>query len=93
MKQEMEHMQKRLDVLIAVADQTFTQEREELHVKFQELRERRHQLRNLTDFYKRRLLLDNPGIISNRFKGALEEMKESAREHLKDYCHKKDQNG
>ena len=66
---------------------------EELHVKFQELRERRHQLRNLTDFYKRRLLLDNPGIISNRFKGALEEMKESAREHLKDYCHKKDQNG
>ena len=92
-KEEMAHMQKRLDVLIAVADQTFTQEREELHVKFQELRERRHQLRNLTDFYKRRLLLDNPGIISNRFKGALEEMKESAREHLKDYCHKKDQNG
>lgn len=87
-KREMERMQKRLDVLIAVADQALAQEREELHGKFRMLHERRQELKNL-NFYKRRLLLDNPGMISARFRGAMEELKESARgymrEHVKEY--------
>lgn len=84
-KAEMEHMQKRMDVLIAVADQTLNQEREELHKKFRLLHERRRQLGNLSDFYRRRLLLDNPGMISSRFKGAMEELKTSAREYVKEH--------
>ena len=78
-------MQKRMDVLIAVADQTLNQEREELHKKFRLLHERRRQLGNLSDFYRRRLLLDNPGMISSRFKGAMEELKTSAREYVKEH--------
>lgn len=84
-KEEMEHMQKRMDVLIAVADQTLNQEREELHRKFRLLNERRRQLGNLSDFYRRRLLLDNPGMISSRFKGAMEDLKASAREYVKEH--------
>ena len=81
-KKEMERMQKRLDVLIAVADQALAQEREELHGKFRALHERHRQLRSL-NFYKRRLLLDNPGMISARFRESMEELKEAARDHMR----------
>lgn len=84
-KQEMERMQKRLDVLIAVADQALIEEREELHEKFRILRDRRAQLKSQHDYYKRRLLRDNPGMISRKFKDALEELKEAAGEHVREY--------
>ena len=84
-KQEMERMKKRIDVLIAVTDQALIDEREELHEKFRILRDRRTQLKNLHDYYKRRLLLDNPDMISRKFKDALEELKEAAGEHVREY--------
>lgn len=80
-RREMERMQKRLDVVIAVADQALEEERQELRMKFHVMRERRRQLKNLSDFYRRRLLLDNPGMISAKFREALEELKEAAKEH------------
>jgi len=88
-KREMERMQKRLDVLIAVADQALVEEREELRIKFRILRDRQLQLRSLRDFYKRQLLLGNPGMISARFKGALEELKMAARDHMREYRERK----
>lgn len=84
-RREMEHMQKRLDVLIAVADQAVEEEQRELHMKFQAVHDRYRQLKSLRSFYKRQLLLDNPGMISARFRVALEELKEAAEEHVKDY--------
>ncbi len=78
---EMERMQKRLDVLIAIADQAVEEEREELRMKFGILRDRREQLKNTSDYYRRRLLLDNPGMISSKFRDTLEELKEAVREH------------
>ncbi len=80
-KREMERMQKRLDVLIAVADQALMEEREELHGKFRALHERHRQLSTL-NFYKRRLLLDNPGMISARFRESMEELKEAAKGYI-----------
>ena len=84
-KQEMERLQKRMDVLIAVAGQAASEERHELHMKFRVMHDRRRQLKLLHDFYKRQLLLDNPGMISARFKNALEELKEAAKAHEKEY--------
>lgn len=78
---EMERLQRRLDVVIAVADQVLLEEKEELRMKFHILRDRRLQLQSQADFYRRRLLRDNPGMISKRFKGALEDLKEAAKEH------------
>ena len=75
------YMQRRLDVVIAVADQALLEEKEELRMKFHILRDRRLQLQSQADFYRRRLLRDNPGMISKRFKGALEDLKEAAKEH------------
>lgn len=83
-KEEMERLQKRLDVLIAVADQALVDEREELRLKFHILHDRRMQLKSLKDSYKRRLLLGNPGMISRRFKGAVEELRESAKDYVRE---------
>ena len=90
-KQELERMQKRLDVLIAVADQALIEEREELREKFRILHDRRLQLKSQHDYYKRRLILDNPGMISRKFKDALEELKEAAKEHVREYKESKEQ--
>lgn len=80
-KAEMERLQKRLDVLIAVADDAIEEERQELRMKFRVWKDRAEQLRGAGDYFRRRLLLDNPGMISARFKEGLEELKEAAREH------------
>ena len=44
----------------------------ELRLKFNIQLERRMQLKNLKDFYRRRLILDNP-LVSSKFREALEE--------------------
>ena len=80
-KAEMERLQKRLDVLIAVADDAIEEERQELRMKFRVWKDRSEQLRGAGDYFRRRLLLDNPGMISARFRDGLEELKEAAREH------------
>lgn len=117
-REELERMQKRLDVMIALADEareskkqersmkaeelvngieerleflkerlqktsdgyleTVREEIGELRVKFGIQKEHRIQLKSLRDFYKRRMLLDNPGMVSCRFKETLEELREAA---------------
>lgn len=124
-REEMEHMQKRLDVILAVADEEIGNRREarkqryakrsgellmeleerfgsvkghlrdrydslpddlreeiaELRMKFAATKENHLQLGSVRDFYKRRLILDNPSMRSERFHEALEELKNAAEEH------------
>lgn len=122
-REEMERIQKRLDVLIAVASderELRKQEREsrteelmdELEEKFSRIKERlltepgefvgdvrdeimelrskylvekeqRLQFRRIKDFYQRNLIKGNPGMRSNRFNDALEELKKAVNEHKK----------
>ncbi len=122
-REEMERIQKRLDVLIAVASderELRKQEREnrteelmdELEERFSRIKERlitepgefvgdvrdeimelrskylvekeqRLQFRRIKDFYQRNLIKGNPGMRSNRFNDALEELKKAVNEHKK----------
>ncbi len=127
---EMEHMQKRLDVLIAVANEEIEKRQEEkgerklisylqkedlferieeqflkikdyvkkyptafveeireelmeMRGKFSIEKERRFQLKNMKDFFQRGLILGNPGMKSEKFKEALEELKEAIQDKLR----------
>lgn len=127
---ELERMQKRLDVIIAVADdeigskleykkrqyanrteelvggieerfnglrarvseasgrqlesfETFREELSELRHKFSALKENRTGKGFVRNFYRRRMLLDDPAMYSVKFKEALEELKEAARQQRK----------
>ena len=126
-REEMEHMQKRLDVIIAVADEEIgrrisekrksyanrseelqngledcfrglkeqlmdrkgslsdelREELSELRMKFASIRERNLQLSSVRDFYRRHLILDNPTMRSEKFREALEELKQAAAQHKK----------
>lgn len=119
MKEELRILQRRLDVLIAVADdvyETKKQERElyteeliaHIRLKLEEAKEKLYdkqleraesyreeigQLRMkfyenvgkikehtyLSDFYRRHMLLDNPTMVSDKFKTVLEELKEAVK--------------
>lgn len=127
-KEEMEHMQKRLDVMIAVADseigskweekkQQYADRSEELAegiearlTRLKELalsrptdsldnvKEELAQLRRkfallkenklgkgfVKDFYRRHMILDNPSMYSSKFRDALEELKQAAKEHRRE---------
>lgn len=116
-KTEMEHLSKRLDVVIAITGEereNRKQEREEKYSnlrqsieerlesmkaaisakpseyldnvkeEFLELREKYHinveitkQLKSFKDFYKRSMLRGNPGMVSDKFKEVLEELKDT----------------
>lgn len=124
-REEMERMQKRLDVILAVADeeignrlearkQRYANRSEELFAgldeRFESIKEHFHdrygdlsdemreeiaelkmklvaakenhmQFGSVKDFYKRHLILDNPTMRSERFREALEELKNAAAEH------------
>lgn len=121
LKEELRLLQKRLDVLIAVADEaheTRKQEREErteelvanILDKLEELREGRKDRQNerlessreeiaqlrakfheyvgrittrhyVADFYRRHMILDNPTMVSTKFKEVLEELKEAVKKN------------
>lgn len=121
LKEELRLLQKRPDVLIAVADEaheTRKQEREErteelvanILDKLEELREGRKDRQNertessreeiaqlrakfheyvgrittrhyVADFYRRHMILDNPTMVSTKFKEVLEELKEAVKKN------------
>lgn len=127
-REEMEHMQKRLDVIIAIADEEigskweekkrqYADRREELldgiegrlaglkelttgrpseyldnvkdelielRSRFTLLKEGREGKGFVRDFYRRHMILDNPTMKSNKFKDALEELKQAAKEHRRE---------
>lgn len=127
-KEEMEHMQKRLDVIIAIADdeigskweekkRQYTDRTEELlggiedrltglkefasshscdalegwkeelaqlRDKFAVLKENREGKGFVRNFYRRHMILDNPTMASGRFREALEELKQAAKEHRRE---------
>lgn len=55
----------------------------ELRMKYKMSMEKRLQLKNLRDFYKRQMIKGNPTMVSKRFKDTLQELKESVDERLK----------
>lgn len=127
-KEEMEHMQKRLDVIIAIADdeigskweekklqytdrteellggiedrltglkelasshssdalEGWKEELAQLRDKFAVLKENREGKGFVRNFYRRHMILDNPTMASSRFREALEELKQAAKEHRRE---------
>ncbi len=83
-KEELAHMQKRLDVLIALRNEEIADRKEEiaeelmeLKLKYQSHQDYHVRLKNLRDFFQRDLIRANPSMSSKRFKDILEELKEN----------------
>lgn len=121
-KEEMERMQKRLDVIIALNNEEKEQKRQERELKMDELieslgqrfsrikemiqsapgtyvsniideiselrtrysvyMENRKNIREMMDFYKIDMIRNNPGMISTKFKGTFEELKNIVTEKM-----------
>lgn len=86
-REEADKLQKRLDVVIAVADEDISNMKESVREELSELkfRHRMHteqfgQLKQHHDNTRRRLLRNNPSMRSKRFKDILEELKEAVDE-------------
>ncbi len=86
-KEEMAHVQKRVDVLIALTGEELDKRREELA----ELRERyrlhlayRERLTKLKDFFQRDMLRSNPTMVSMKFGDSLRELQEKLEQELRD---------
>lgn len=88
-KEELAHIQKRLDVVIALTreelenrrealDESVKEELIELKAKYRALSEVRSRIGGLTDIFQRSLIRSNPGMTSVRFRESLEELKEKA---------------
>lgn len=116
-KRDMELLQKRLDVMIAFAEDAIEKKRQErsirsgeligiieerfeklrevrgkdmlngelaeLRERFVELKSKREQLRTVENGYRKHLLIHNPSMHSERFREALDVLKQSAEEHDK----------
>lgn len=86
-KEEMAHVQKRLDVVIALAEEDISKHKEELA----ELREKyryhladRERLAELKDIFQRRILLSNPSMKSVRFGETLKELQRKLEQEFQD---------
>lgn len=55
---------------------------------FQEQAKKRAHLRSLKNFYRRRMLIENPNMVSKKFKSTLEELKKNALERKNERNHK-----
>lgn len=86
-KEELAHIQKRLDVIIALTkeelgsrrealDENVKEELVELRAKYKVLSEARSRVGGLTDIFQRSMIRSNPGMTSVKFKESLEELKE-----------------
>ena len=93
---ELVHLQKRLDVLIAVSASEWEERKQMRELKAEELRESLGERLNicklmlqekraefLKSAYRKSQILGNPGMISGKFKEVLEELKEAARDKKK----------
>ncbi len=82
-KEELARMQKRLDVMIAMANEgleNYREELSELRAKYSNILWERENLFKLKDFFQRDLIRSNPTMSSKRFKEALEELKTRVQE-------------
>lgn len=86
-REELARIQKRLDVIIAVAGEELENRREalsesvkeeiaELKAKYKVMSEARSHAERLTDIFQRGLIRSNPGMTSVKFRESLEELKE-----------------
>ena len=86
-KEELEHIQRRLDVVIALTNEELSQKKEEvlmeLKIKHARLAGEMEQIGRLRDVFQRELLRSHPSMSSVRFKGALEELKKRLDEKRK----------
>ena len=76
-KNEMQILQKRLDVVIAVASDGVKDEVDELKIKAEVLKERIRGLSQIRDFDLREMIKGNPTMVSKKFQGALDTIKET----------------
>ena len=76
-KREMHKIQKRLDVLIAVATDEVKDELDELKIRHAIIRERVAGLSNNRDFFLRTIIKGNPTMVSKRFTEALDTLKQA----------------
>jgi len=76
-KEEMQILQKRLDVIIAVASDEVKDEADELRIKAAVLKDRMSRLTQIRDIGMLDMILGNPSMTSRRFKENLESVKES----------------
>lgn len=90
-KEELAHIQKRLDVVIALTNESIGEHREnireelfELRLKYRGILEERKQLSHLKDFFQRDMLRAHPSMSSVKFKEALEELKRRVEERRDD---------
>lgn len=87
-KEELKHLQKRLDVLIAISENEWEEKRQErmeefadIVVKYRMNLQQNRLFKYAKNTYRRSQLLGNPGMVSKKFKEALEELKAAAAEH------------
>lgn len=92
-KTGVEHLQKRIDVVIAVVDAETQEYRDELSRRiaesydkwaFREIGKKARFFQELNRFYRRKLLLDNPTMNSKRFTENLDTLKAELTEKLKE---------
>ena len=86
-KKEMSHMQKRLDILIALTGEELEKVREEL----EELRERYHirlldreRLTVVKDIFQRHMLRSNPTMVSMKFGDSLRELQDKLEQEIRE---------
>lgn len=91
-KEEMAHVQRRLDVIIALTNEELDKRREELA----ELREKyslhladRERLTKIKDSFQRNMLRSNPGMVSMTFGDSLRELQEKLEQEIRERRQKK----
>lgn len=89
-KEDLAHVQRRLDVIIALANEDVENKREEikeelfeLRLKYRTIIEEHKRLSRIKDFFVREQMKAHPTMSSKRFKEALEELKENLENYRK----------
>ena len=81
-KEELERMQKRLDVIIALNNEELRDEIAELRARYNLYMENRKNYKEMLDFYERDMIINNPDMVSSKFKVTFEELKNVVREKI-----------
>lgn len=88
-KEDMAHVQKRVDVVVALLNDDLSKRREELQAELAELRGRyrvhqadRERLVGLRDFFQRNMIRSNPTMVSGRFGESLRELQDKLEQEL-----------
>lgn len=81
-KEEMLRMQKRLDVIIALNTEDVREEIAELRARYNLYMENRKNYKEMLDFYERDMIINNPTMVSHKFKATFEELKNMVTEKI-----------